>query len=219
MRRWIRGLFGFLGIAMGALVVGALLPGGKEASFAGPKDQEVWLVRGPIHTDFFLRLTPDTREAFRFAALPPETGWIIVGWGSEAFYTATGSYTDLSFRTVWRAATGDSAVLRVLAVPVTALPPSDWANQRLSLNEGQLNALRKGVAAEVTGQQMTGVHLSTDQDLKDAFFPARGRFDILRTCNQWAGRQLRDVGIRVGPFTPTTGGLRFSHWWHGEADL
>ena len=36
----------------------------------------------------------------------------------------------------------------------------------------------------------------------DGFYAAKGRFDLLRTCNVWIGERLRDAGLRFGRWTP-----------------
>jgi hypothetical protein len=37
----------------------------------------------------------------------------------------------------------------------------------------------------------------------DVFYPARGRYDAVRTCNAWTGVKLRGIGVRIGIWTPT----------------
>ncbi|MEM8591493.1 MAG: DUF2459 domain-containing protein [Pseudomonadota bacterium] len=210
--RWLLGLFVVLALI---LVGGALVPKRGVAQIEGGAARDVWLIRGPIHTDFVLRVDDTLREAFQFASLGPEAGWVIVGWGSEGFYTTTGTYLDLSLPVIWRAATGDDAVLRVLGVPFGVPGPSEWADQRVSFSEAQYRVLLAGIARDVRGPVMAGVSLSQG----DAFYPAAGRFNILRTCNSWLAEKLAEAGLRTGAFTPTTGGVRLSLWWFGHAEL
>ncbi len=49
--------------------------------------------------------------------------------------------------------------------------------------------------------------------LTDAFFQAKGRFNIFYTCNEWLGRQLRAAGVPMGIWTPTTQAVDLSLWW------
>lgn len=209
MRRWMLAVVAAL-IALG--VGGALVPG-KTATVPMGEDVTVYTLRGPIHTDFVVPLDATTKAAFSFADLPERAQWVIVGWGSRAFYTTTGSYADLSAAVVWRAATGDEGVLRLLPVPQDAPEPGDWADQRLLLSDEGYDALLTAMTADVTGPALPGVHLTPG----DAFFPTTGRFSILRSCNQWAGEVLRAAGLRTGVFTATTGQLRLSLWWFGHS--
>lgn len=102
-----------------AAAAGALIPGPMQDAPAQPGPPvTIRLVSGPIHFDFLLPLTPETRAAFAPLArhgLPvdaPGARWLIIGWGAREFYTTTGSYADLSLTALWRSFTGDASVLR-----------------------------------------------------------------------------------------------------------
>ncbi|MEO0930563.1 MAG: TIGR02117 family protein [Pseudomonadota bacterium] len=170
----------------------------------------IGLLPGPIHTDLVLPATPALRERFEFlqdAGLPinaPETAWVVVGWGARDFYTTTGTYADLRFGPVLRAITGDRAVMRVLLVSqIRDARGLRW----IDLTEEQYGALITLVRADFAGD----VPLPLDHpglNGNDVFYPATGRFHLLRTCNVWVGDVLREVGIRVGVWTPFTWSLR-----------
>lgn len=120
-----------------ASLIGAVIPSGPSERVDAPRDISIRLVPGPIHYDFLLPLTPETRTVFAGladAGVPvarPEAAWVLVGWGSEAFYTSVGTYRDLSFSAIWRAAIGDASVLRVDVYG--AFEPADWTREvRLS---------------------------------------------------------------------------------------
>src|SRR3546814_17107498 len=36
----------------------------------------------------------------------------------------------------------------------------------------------------------------------DVFYEAHGYSSLFRTCNEWTGRQLRSIGIRIGRWPP-----------------
>ena len=152
-------------------------------------------------------VTPNLRARFAFladAGLPimaPGAGWLVVGWGAQDFYTTAGTYADIGPDPVWTAITGDTAVMRV----EVAGPLRDEAGlTRVPLTAAQFARLiatvRNSFAAE-TPLQVPGL------SGKDAFYPATGRFDILRTCNVWVGAVLRTSGARVGVWTPFTWSL------------
>ena len=79
---------------------GALIPG-AHAGLASGTDVLIGLARAPIHYDFLLPMSPELRARYGFAAsagVPinaPQAEWLLVGWGSEAFYTTAGSYADM----------------------------------------------------------------------------------------------------------------------------
>ena len=97
---------------------GAVIPGSHPQIDGGPMTR-VALARGPIHYDLLLPISDDLRATFAFAegqGVPvrdPRVRYLIIGWGSKAFYTATGTYRDLNLSSVWPALTGDQATLHL----------------------------------------------------------------------------------------------------------
>jgi uncharacterized protein (TIGR02117 family) len=198
-------------------LAGALVPAGEPWPATGIA---VGLLRGPIHYDFLLPLDSPTRQTFAFAAeqrgVPvnhPDARWLVVGWGSEAFYTTAGSYGDISAGAVWQAVTGDASVMRVDAWGDLAgqeVPGLSW----IHLNPAQYAKLRSGIrdsfASDPQGQpQPLAVAGFTGTD---GFWHGRGGFDLFRTCNVWVGAQLRGAGLRFGLWTPTPQAVALSIW-------
>ena len=196
---------------LGAAVPGVV--GAISGDAPGRGAQRIWMLPGPIHTDIVIRYTARSDAALGFAALPEGTEWVIIGWGSEAFYTTAATRADVKLRALWAAATGDRAVLRVLPVPHGRMTsPTEIGAYGIALSARQRAALLDGIAGAVAGPAMAGVHLSPG----DQFFPAKGHFGPARTCNQWVSERLRAAGLRLGFATPTKGGLRLSAWLHGH---
>ena len=221
MRRVLR-LAG-LGLALVAAyllasVLGALIPGGGP-DLSGPQSQTIGLIQGPIHTDILLPLSPDIRSRFGFAeaaGVPlndARAAWLLVGWGSQAFYTTAGSYSDITASAAFTAATGDAAVLRLDALgPLPDLPTLTF----LPLSDQQFQRLVTVIDATFT-RDATGRVLVLNQPgftATDAFFPATGNFNIFHTCNVWLGETLRSAGIAFGIWTPAPWSVRLSLWWH-----
>ena len=198
-----------------AALVGALLPasGVQPVAMAGPNDASVEIVvlESPLHTDILLPATPAVRERFAFArptGLPVDAAglrWLSVGWGSRGFYTSAGSYGDIRFATALRAATGDGAVMRLVGYG----PLVNAAGlRRLRLSEAEFAALLDAVHASFDTEGGRPVHLEgASLQPGDAFFQARGRFDLLTPCNEWTRRMLNAAGVRTGRWTPMTWSL------------
>lgn len=185
-------------------LIGALLPSDGAPPAPGTRFH---LVAGPIHYDFLLPATAETRAAFGFASrggVPvdaPGTEWILVGWGAREFYTTAGTYADIAAGPVWRAISGDRGVLRVDALP--ALDTRDMAS--LSLDPARYRRLLAAIAGSRTGGRVPGGFTATD-----AFFEAGEGFDALRTCNVWVGAMLRAAGMRFGRWTPSPMAVRLA---------
>ena len=178
----------------------------------------VALARGPIHYDLLLPMTTSLRATFAFAegqgvpVTDPRVKYLVVGWGSKAFYTATGTYADLNLGSIWPALTGDDATLHLdVAGEVDGIPDITW----ISLSDTQLIALTQAVTATFT-RDATGNPIPLPAPPfgpTDAFYAAQGRFNVLNTCNVWIGSMLRAAGLDFGAWTPTPQSLAFSARW------
>lgn len=185
-----------------AALICALAPGPVAPVSALGAPVRIGLVSGPIHTDFLLPLTAETRARFAFAATAggpldhPDAQWLVVGWGAQGFYTTTGTYGDVALSSVWRAATGDSAVLRLDVL-------GHWTGGNetlwLDLPQSRYEALLTGMLSEFTTREALPLPGFTDTD---AFYPARGWFQLFNTCNNWIALRLRAAGQPFGYWTP-----------------
>ncbi|MGR3369369.1 MAG: TIGR02117 family protein [Sagittula sp.] len=190
-----------VGLYLLAAVAGALWPNDRTGGGDGPVN--VWLLSGPIHYDFLLPADPATVAAFGFAeraGVPlsdPRVEWIVVGWGARAFYTATESYADLGAATVWRAVSGDEAVLHVSVAG--ALGDGSGARP-LRLTAAEYGRLRDAILASAPAPDPVP---DAGFGPYDRFFAATGRFHLFRTCNVWVAEVLDRAGIRFGLWTPT----------------
>ncbi len=176
---------------------------------------DIYLVNGLLHTDFAIPVTKRVLERFGFlreTEIPlanPNLKFLSFGWGSKAFYTTAGSYLDIKPTAVFSAVIGDRSVMRVLGLGV--LNSSDDV-QKLQLNEKQLERLldfiERSFAVKESGERelMAGTHLQTG----DAFFKAIGHFNLFTPCNQWVNEGLREAGVPLGVWTPTSQSLRHS---------
>jgi len=196
-----------------AAALGGLIPG-RTVDLRPGDAVEIGLLYGPIHVDFLLPATPETRAALRFAAgagVPignPEVAHVIVGWGARDFYTTAGSFADITPGPTWRAVTGDASVLRV---DVTGPLPAGFRPPRLRLSQAQYGTLLAAIAATATGAPLAGAGFTGT----DGFIEASGRFHILRTCNTWVSDMLRQAGVRAGIWTPTPYAVRLALWRAG----
>ncbi|MBO6603427.1 MAG: DUF2459 domain-containing protein [Roseicyclus sp.] len=199
---------------LAAAIIGALIPGPvAEMPRDGAQSVEIGLIGGPIHYDFLLPATAESRAALsdaEAAGVPvrhPLVAHFLVGWGARAFYTTAGSYADITDTALARAVAGDGSVLRVEALGI--VPPGfDYA--RISLTWAQYDALLAAIAATSTGVPVPGASFTE----ADGFLEARGRFHIFRTCNTWISTMLRAAGVEAGIWTPTPYAVRLSLWWH-----
>lgn len=205
-------LLGYITAGLGGGVIGTTAPPAQE-----PRPYRIGLLSGPIHYDLLLPLTPQTRAAFAFAegagvpVADPWGEWLIVGWGAKGFYTAPNGVRGWTLPILFRAISGDTSVLRLdVAGPVIDATGITY----LDLTQTQFDSLITVSLAALASPVPLPDAGFTDTD---SFFPARGNFDILRTCNTWIGTTLRDAGLPFGRWTPFPQSVRLSLWWNDLA--
>jgi uncharacterized protein (TIGR02117 family) len=193
------------------LVGGVAITGGPRMDAGilnGAREYRVGLVAGPIHYDLLIPLHNDIRPLFGFALaadVPLDRAeWVLIGWGARGFYTQTPGLADITPAVALRAAIGDTAVMRLEAVgridDFAAIP-------LIALTQTEMYALLDAVLGSLDGTQALPQFGFTG---RDAFFPARGRFHVLNTCNVWLGDMLRAAGLPFGRWTPFAQSIRLS---------
>ena len=143
----------------------------------------------------------------------PNAKWLVIGWGARDFYTSTGTYLDIRPRAVWRALTGDAAVMRVdLAGPL----PDDLPTRSVQLSLSEYDALLVSIESGFARTQAGEPQLLQAQGFSDSdqFYAATGQFHLLETCNAWIGRKLRAAGLPFGWWTPTKYAVSLAHHMH-----
>jgi uncharacterized protein (TIGR02117 family) len=146
-------------------------------------------IAGPLH---------DWRSRFPARDLrdPARVGrWVLVGWGQRDFYLNTPNWRDVSIPTVLRAGVGSDRTLIHVDHLRRLWNGPDLRPIRLS--PAQYRALAASIEADFApGPALPGYGAN------DAFYPARGHYSAIGTCNEWTGRKLRAIGVRIGIWTP-----------------
>lgn len=209
MLKRVRTLFvvlaGLIASYLVAATLGAAIPGRTAPITSEPSDRSIVLMVGPIHYDILLPLDAETRAVFGFAAadgvplLHDNAEWLSVGWGSRAFYTNIGGYSDLTPGIVWRAATGDTSVIRL--EPLGPLPLEHPKLREIKVSQAQLDALRNELRAALGHEPV--LLPQSGFGPYDRFYATDLGFSLARTCNVWVSDVLRRAGIEMGVWTPT----------------
>jgi len=208
-----------------ASYVGAAIPRSTHiapAAVAQPSmgtTVRIYLLTSPLHTDIAVPADAPGMERFsvlRDAGLPldhPKLRYIGFGWGSKAFYTTAGTYADIKLSALLKAVFGDSSVMRVVALGDLGASQNVLA---YDLSSKGFAALLDGIEDSFGGEGPSQWHHLAGESIGsgDAFYEAKGNFNLLSPCNQWTGRMLARAGVVTGAWTPTTHSLTTSIAWH-----
>ena len=194
-----------------AALFGSIVAGPTGQISPGAPVREIVLVNGPIHYDILVpaQVIRDQMPWLSDQGIAldhPNIDWVVFGWGARDFYTKTGTYADVTARSVWRGITGDRAVMRVSIAGAVA---DHWP--RVPMTAVQLQRLTAAITDSFdNGADSAALQIPGFSEF-DRFFPAKGRFHIFNTCNAWVGQMLRKAGLRFGVWTPTPFAVTLSH--------
>ncbi|WP_165837775.1 TIGR02117 family protein [Zavarzinia aquatilis] len=200
-----------------AALAGALpLSGGRVAE--GPATATVFVVSNGAHVDILVPLrTPamDWSDWLRPEDFPEGNPFLAAyvgfGWGDRDFYLNTPRWSDLTPAAALRAlfASRGSLVHATLWYG-TPMPGDAVRSLRLdaAAHARLVAGLKAGFATDEKGRPrpIPGRRYGPS----DAFYEGVGRYSLVLTCNEWAGRRLRDAGVRLGWWTPLPFGLMWS---------
>lgn len=133
--------------------------------------------------------------------------FLVVGWGNDEFYRAQKVTLPILLRAIFLA---EPSVLHVAGVPgrVTDFFPHRRV-YKLSVGDAgfskMLRYLDAAFALDAAGQRIPVQHGFYPAS---QFYQARGKYFLLKTCNVWTARALREAGVPVSPpFALTSGNL------------
>lgn len=190
-----------------AAVPGALI----RPPAATPTDElhPVYLVWSDIHTDIILPVHGRSVDWSTVLAAadtplgPLGDGYVAFGWGSESFYKDVPTLADMTIPVVARALFFDATIVHVVPVAEPPLIPPEH-RRTLLLSDAQLAALEQHVLRTfaLSSGGLADALPEVTYGYGDAFYTAEGRYNPLRTCNQWTSEGLRLAGQSVGVWTP-----------------
>lgn len=97
---------------------------------------------------------------------------------------------------------------------ITPLPELKEMSEAIPirLSQEQFDALLSAIKRGFTQNHDQSLQYLPQYTLSkgDAFFKAKGHFNIFNPCNQWVGDMLHQIGLRTGIWTPTSYALRWS---------
>ena len=207
----VLGVIGVIAVYFAVAYALLLVPAGASPPAASSDAIAVraYVLSNGVHTDLVLPLRAqdvDWSTTFPAQHLPrePETQatHVAIGWGDREFYLHTPHWRDLTVGRAVHALSGSGRSL----LHVTHLREGDLraGAYALPLTAAQYASLVKHVEASlVRGPDGESVHLPGQHyGPNDAFYEARGSYDLFTTCNVWTGRALRDAGVKVSVWTP-----------------
>jgi uncharacterized protein (TIGR02117 family) len=219
-RRWWRRLLRTISLllAVPVLYTGAGFGLGAiplKGQPAGPDGIDIWLVSNGMHTGVVIPAAGpgyDLRQSFPAPAEYQQAPWILAGWGDREFFENVPQWSDLTL---------PLAAGSLVGVHETALSiiwvldhPSLFSDQRhLRATPDQVRRLAEFIRASAEPAAGGGAQplILPRETPSETFYRARGRYHLLRTCNNWTSQALATAGLPRGLWTPFAPSV-MQHW-------
>src|SRR5262249_22408822 len=190
-----------LAVAAGCLgPVASIYPPAPDAPI-----EPVWVVDHGWHTGLVL-----ARSAIPRGLLPeqddfPNAPYLEIGWGDPDFPRAPAPGVTLAVRA---ASASPASVVHVVGLPTR--PEGIFGARdvvQIRLSRPGFEALVRFLDDTVDRtSQRPAPKLGAGPYVASAFYPARGRYHLLSTCNTWTARALRAAGVPITPAYALTAG-------------
>jgi uncharacterized protein (TIGR02117 family) len=137
---------------------------------------------------------------------------IAFGWGDKGFYLETPTWADLKFSTAFKAA----FALSESAIHTTYYHelPENKNCVKLDISREQYKRLITFISSRFdTDSSGNFIHIKTNANYgkSDAFYEAKGKYNLFYTCNTWANNGLKSCGQKACVWTPFDTGIFYQY--------
>ena len=129
----------------------------------------------------------------------------MIGWGHGGVYRNAQTWADVRTRDVLSAIIGSDDVL--LHVYHVTDPQPGPRTKQLRVTRTQYRAIAQQVRSAFRLTKDGHPIPSPAYGADNIFYAANGRYTAFHTCNEWTGAVLRDADVRMGAWTPFSGGV------------
>ena len=209
-RRVLVDLFFLLVAYIAAVFLLPMIKSDRQAD--GDADITLYLISNGIHTDIVMpSRNGDTDWTATFPAADTTGGqsadWIAVGWGDKNFYLNTPTWADLTASTALKAVSG----LSESAIHTTYYDSMENCGRcaKFTVSRRQYLELAAYIRSSLKWRDGRTIPVTADIHYgeSDAFYEAKGSYNLFYTCNTWTNDALKSAGAKAALWTITEGGI------------
>lgn len=181
-------------------------------------DITTYILSNGVHTDI---VVPVNNEVFNWEAFMKRSDilsqdttldFVGFGWGDKGFFLETPTWADLTFKTAFKAAFG----LGSSAMHVTYHKNLKQGKRckQLKLSKEQYIRLVEYIKQRFDlNETNTSINIKTKAvyGITDAFYEAKGNYNLFKTCNTWTNTSLKVCGQKACLWTPFEGGIFYQY--------
>ncbi|AKQ47550.1 urease-associated protein [Rufibacter radiotolerans] len=182
------------------------------------KEISIYILTNGVHTDLVVPVKSNVIDWTKYVKYSHTKGndttarYLGFGWGDKGFYLETPTWADLKVSTAFEAMTGLSSSA-IHATFMHAMVEND-ACKRIDISQEQYERLAKFIIARFDlDARGDSRHIVTNANygMDDAFYEAKGSYNLFYTCNTWANAGLKACGQKAAIWTPFYQGI-FYHY-------
>lgn len=205
----VLGFLAFVSLYLLAAWILAVIPVNSKFKNA-PEGIPVYIMSNGVHIDLCLPFKSEKNDWSSFidttAYEPPKEQFthITFGWGDKGFFLDTPTWAELKFKTAFRAIFWLSESAMHVSLLEEAPSESDLV-KCVYLNDRQYRAL---VDYVVSSFALLHGHVDrVDREsyyphMNDSFYESVGRYNLFKTCNNWANLGLKKAGVKTAVWAP-----------------
>ncbi len=209
----------FLGIYVLAGLLIPFIPVNKNKDYRAPNDVTIYIMSNGVHTDIVVPVKTewmDWTQYIRYADTDSKDStypYVGIGWGDKGFYLQTPTWADLTFSTAFKAMTGLSSSA-IHATFYKDMAP-DSSTVAINMSKEDYKELQQFITQRFDlDDKGHTIHIPSVNDGygdMDAFYEAKGSYNLFYTCNTWSNNALKAAHQKAALWTLLDKGI-FRHY-------
>ncbi|MBO9702654.1 MAG: TIGR02117 family protein [Sporocytophaga sp.] len=179
-------------------------------SFTEAKDGvQIFIRSNGVHTDIVVPVK-DTVKDWRQELTglhkynENQIKYVAFGWGDKGFYLHTPTWADLKVSTVLKAAFWlSTSAMHVTYYPWKPIPDEDTRSIYISSDQYRMlvNYITDSFRLNSDGR-FEVINCCQYSGLDNEFYEGKGVYSLLKTCNTWTNKGLKEAGVNTAVWAP-----------------
>ena len=181
-------------------------------------DMTIYILTNGVHTDLVVPIKSEQIDWSQEVKFANTTGkdslfeYVAFGWGDKGFYLETPTWADLKASVAFKAA---------FALSTSAIHATFYKSMRegadcvkINISKEQYSRLIKYIQESFTTDtqgHLMYIQTNANYGKEDAFYEAKGRYNLFHTCNTWANDGLKSCGQKASLWTPFDTGIFYQY--------
>lgn len=181
-------------------------------------DMTIYILTNGVHTDLVLPIKTaqiDWSQEVKFANTTGKDSlfeYVAFGWGDKGFYLETPTWADLKASTAFKAAFALSTSAIHATFYKRMVEGADCV--KINISKEQYSRLVKYIQESFTTDtqgHLMYIQTNANYGKEDAFYEAKGSYNLFHTCNTWANNGLKSCGQKASLWTPFDTGIFYQY--------